>query len=109
MERLRMQSMATLSSTKVSSLASETLRAAVVSRSKRRRVDREAGRALEILGHAIEYMADELNACERPVAAGNPRLEAIQMLMAINRRIYLACPEIPGWRERLSRWLDRRL
>ena len=69
----------------------------------------EAGHALEILGHAIEYMADELNAGEGPVAAGNPRLEAIQMLMAINRRIYCECPEIPTWSERLSGWLHRRL
>src|SRR5580698_1651611 len=96
--------MATFSSTKVPALTSETLRPAVVSRSKRRRISPEAGHALEILGHAIEYMADELNAGDVPVSAGNPRLEAIQMLMAINRRIYCDCPEVPTWRERLSNW-----
>jgi hypothetical protein len=96
--------MATLSSTKAPALTAETLRPDVVCRSKRRRTGPEAGHALEILGHAIEYMADELNAGDGPVAAGNPRLEAIQMLMAINRRIYCECPEIPTWRERLSGW-----
>ena len=100
--------MATFSSTKVPGLTAETLRPAVVSRSKRRRISPEAGHALEILGHAIEYMADELNAGEGPVSSGNPRLEAIQMLMAINRRIYCECPEISTWSERLSGWLHPR-
>jgi len=99
--------MATFSSTKAPALTSEALRPAVVSRSRGRRINSEAGHALEILGHAIEYMADELNAGEAPVSAGNPRLEVIQMLMAMNRRIYCGCPEIPTWRERLREWLRR--
>jgi hypothetical protein len=32
-------------------------------------------------------------------------LQAVQMLMAINREIYLACPEVPTLGERWHAWL----
>jgi hypothetical protein len=72
---------------------------------RRRRISPEAGRALEILGHAIEYLGDEF---ADPVGSLNPlsaQMEAVQLLMEINRQIYFECPEVPSmgarWRELL--------
>jgi hypothetical protein len=61
---------------------------------RRRRIDRNAGRALELLGHAIEYLTDEFvyEGCSQ--ASLDSQLEAIQLLMALNRQIYLECPEV---------------
>src|SRR5277367_303276 len=57
----------------------------------RRRLSPEEGRAIEILGHAIEYLADEYSADAHPkgcLGNADPRIEAIQMLKALNRKIY---------------------
>jgi len=75
-----------------------------------RKISREAGRALEMLGHAIDYLADEfaLECMECKGTSGiHPRQEAIELLMAYNREIYLACPEIPALGDRLRAWLGR--
>jgi hypothetical protein len=72
---------------------------------RRRRIDPQAGHALEILGHAIEYLGDEYVNKGGLFGAHDPRVEAIQMLMARNREIYLACPEVPGFSERVRGWL----
>ena len=72
---------------------------------RRRRVSREAGRALEILGHAIEYLADELIYAGESLSAHDGRWEAVQLLMRLNREIYFACPVVPSFSERLRRWL----
>ena len=69
-------------------------------RSHRRRIAPEAGRALEILGHAIEYLSDEFVHAGGSLSAHNAQVEAVQVLMALNRQIYLACPEIPTMGER---------
>lgn len=63
----------------------------------RRRIDHDSGRALEILGHAIEYLTDEW---ARTLDAQGP-LDAVQILMAANRKVYYACPVEPSLRERL--------
>jgi hypothetical protein len=68
----------------------------------------EAGRAVEMLGHAIEYLTDEfalecVSASERRNSGPNPRMAAIELLMASNREIYLSCPEAPSFSERFSR------
>jgi hypothetical protein len=69
------------------------------SRSLRRRITPEAGFALEVLGHAIEYLADEyvheggiLSSLDRP----DPCVEALRLLMAANRQVYFACPMMPS-------------
>src|ERR1700759_569599 len=71
----------------------------VGARSVRRRTTPEAGFALEVLGHAIEYLADEdvhqggiLSSIER----ADPRVEALRVLMAANREVYFACPVMPS-------------
>lgn len=69
-------------------------------RSVRRRITPQAGRALEILGHAIEYLTDEFVQQNGMVSSKNERLEAVQMLMALNRRVYYECPEAPSFAER---------
>ena len=57
-------------------------------RSVRRRTTPEAGFALEILGHAIEYLADEYaheSGSISSIHSRDPRVEAMQLLMAANR------------------------
>jgi hypothetical protein len=66
----------------------------------KRHIDPQAGRALEILGHAIEYLSDEYVHEGGSFSGRDPRLQAIQLLMARNRQIYFACPEIPSFPER---------
>ena len=76
-------------------------------RSHRRRIAPEAGRALEILGHAIEYLSDEFVHAGGSLSAHNAQVEAVQLLMAINRKIYFACPEAPTMGERWRALLRR--
>jgi hypothetical protein len=65
---------------------------------QRRRVNPQARRALEILGHAIEYLTDEFISEfeDAPAAWRTDRLVSIQLLSEINRRIYFECEEAPG-------------
>jgi hypothetical protein len=70
------------------------------SRTHRRRIAPQAGRALEILGHAIEYLSDEFAHAGGCLSAHNAQVEAVQVLIAANRQIYFACPEIPSVSER---------
>ncbi len=74
---------------------------------RRRRISPQAGHALEILGHAIEYLTDEFVHEGGPLSAANPQLEAVHLLMAVNRQIYFACPEVPTIGERVRAWLQR--
>jgi hypothetical protein len=74
----------------------------------RRRLTPEGGRAIEILGHAIEYLADEYAVDTAPkVALGSadPRIEAIQVLKALNRSIYFSANEVEPVLRRIRRWL----
>jgi hypothetical protein len=68
---------------------------AVVNANRGRLIDRKSGRALEILGHAIEYLTDEFVEEATQVSPSDPRVEAIQLLMALNREIYFECPIRP--------------
>ena len=70
-------------------------------RYRKRRISPQAGHALEILGHAIGYLTDELVYQGGPLSAHNGQLEAIGLLMARNRTIYFSCPETPGLGEQL--------
>jgi hypothetical protein len=71
----------------------------------RRRIPPVSGRALEILGHAIEYLADEYvlaSGVLPSIDARDPQIEAMQILKHANRAIYFECPIIPPWHERLK-------
>jgi hypothetical protein len=78
----------------------EILEAMAALPARRRRIDRESGRALEILGHAIEYLADENALAGNTMLAGGATVTAIELLMAANRKIYLECPVVPSLGER---------
>ncbi len=68
---------------------------------RRRSIGPRAGRALELLGHAIDYLTDEyLHEAER-LSVTDPQVEAICLLMALNREIYYECPVAPRFAERL--------
>jgi hypothetical protein len=76
---------------------------------RRRRISPRAGRALEILGHAIDYLVDENvhRADSRSMEIG--QMEAVQLLMKINRQIYFECPEVPSMSERRRSLLGLRI
>jgi hypothetical protein len=74
---------------------------------RRRRIDRESGRALEILSHAIEYLKDEHAYHGGGVASSESEVQAMQLLMAVNREIYTACPEILTFEERCAAFMRR--
>jgi hypothetical protein len=76
-------------------------------RKQRRQITPQAGRALEKLGHAIEYLTDEFVHSGVSFSPSNPQLEAVQLLMALNRKVYFECPEVPSLGERLRGLLQR--
>lgn len=61
-----------------------------------RRISPQAGHALLILGHAIEYLVDEAEFEGGVFDSGDPRFDAVRILMALNRQIYFECPEVPS-------------
>jgi hypothetical protein len=72
---------------------------------RRRHITVEAGHALEKLGHAIEYLADEFVLDGGEVSSKNGQVEAVQLLMRMNRQVYFECPEVPTIGERLRAML----
>ena len=74
----------------------------------RRRISPRAGHALELLGHAIEYLTDEYIYAGGDCSASDPRVDAIQLLMALNRQVYYECPETPTMAERCLAWFHLR-
>jgi len=78
-----------------------------LSSTRKRRIDRASGRALEILSHAIEYLADEYVHHGGQLTGGDGEVQAMQLLMMLNREIYSACPEIPALRERCRAFVRR--
>jgi hypothetical protein len=113
MERLRIINMATITATMGNASISHAVnppaaRGAVAAAQpwRPRRITPEAGRAIEMLGHAIEYLADEFalecRSREDQVAVGkHPRIVAIEVMMTRNREIYFSCPTVPTFGERL--------
>jgi hypothetical protein len=74
----------------------------------RRQLSAEEGRAIEILGHAIEYLADEYCADAQPkgrLGNADPRIEAIQMLKVLNRSVYYSAAEVRPAFTRMKRWV----
>ncbi len=68
---------------------------------KRRSIDPRTGDALVILGHAIEYLTDEVIFEGGSLTANRGQIDAIQLLIRSNREIYMACPEAPS----IGSWL----
>jgi hypothetical protein len=62
-------------------------------RADRRRPTPAQGRALELLGHAIEYLEDELLVgLDRPLPWTQGQLAAIDRLKQASRSVYFDCP-----------------
>ncbi|HVT28410.1 MAG TPA: hypothetical protein VHE81_10395, partial [Lacipirellulaceae bacterium] len=53
----------------------------------------QTGRALEMLSHAIEYLTDEYVHHSDRLKASDPEVQAIQILMALNRSVYYESTE----------------
>ena len=70
----------------------------------RRRGNLEQGRALETLGHAVEYLADSQMFLSAGDACRSNR-EAIQILMRCSRAVFLECPEVLPVKRRVGLWL----
>ncbi len=75
-------------------------------RARRKHISRRAARAFRILGHAIEYLADEFIHDAAPPSGQKERLQAVRLLMALNREVYNDCPEVPSLAERFE-WVLR--
>jgi hypothetical protein len=78
---------------------------AFVRSNRRRQITPQAGRALDILAHAIEYLTDESAHRDLAFAARNEQLEAVRLLMALNRQVYFECPEVPTFADHCRAWL----
>jgi hypothetical protein len=85
--------------------SSQAAPAVYTSSRRRRRITPRAGHALEILGHAIEYLADEMVHEGISPSADNGQVRAVQLLMALNRQVYFECPEVPTLAERCRSFL----
>ena len=72
---------------------------------RRRSISPQAGRALVIVGHAVEYLTDGIVHQGGPFSAHGGELEAVQLLMAVNRQIYFECPEVPPLSKRIFSFL----
>jgi hypothetical protein len=72
---------------------------------RRRTISPEAGHALEKLGHAIDYLTDQYVHEGGTFSRSDAELQAVELLMAINREIYFACPEAPTLGDRWRAWL----
>ncbi len=71
-----------------------------------RRTSPVQGRALEILGHAIEYLVDSrlYETWETPADAA-----AVHLLMVCSREVFSECDVVVSWHQRVQRSLLRRL
>jgi hypothetical protein len=60
---------------------------------KIRRISPNVLRAQELLGHAIDHIADDLVNEGYIFSKDHPRASAIQILLSLSRLIHLECPE----------------
>jgi hypothetical protein len=67
---------------------------------RRRKLSPQAGHALEKLGHAIEYLTDEYTHQGGQMLATDAPMQAVQLLMSLNRQVYMECPIVPSFGER---------
>jgi len=62
---------------------------------------------LEILGHAIEYLMDQHAHEGSLLKWEQAHLEALSIIKALSRQIYLECPIVPSLDERILRFLRK--
>ncbi len=74
----------------------------------RRRPDMQQGRALEALGHAIEYLVDSrMFLVHEPVTQADG--EAVQILSRCSREVFAGCAEMVPVHLRFKQWAAERL
>jgi hypothetical protein len=69
----------------------------------RRRVSARAAQGIELLRHAIQYLASEAIRDSIPPALQRERMQALKLLMDLNREVYFECPVAPTFAERCRR------
>src|ERR1035437_6129342 len=76
------------------------------SKAVRRRPTMSQGQALEMIGHAIEYVYDS-RVYQNAGALSKSDMEAVQTLMRLSREVYLECKEIAPDSDRhgIKHWL----
>lgn len=84
------------------------IRARVQPISVRRRANAKQGRALEIIGHAIEYLVDSRLFITSGLDERGEQ-EAVQILMRTSRAVFAECPEIVPLRRQMRQWIAQRL
>ena len=72
----------------------------------RRRPSPQQGRALEVLGHAIEYLLDSYVTTTAPTSNRSDH-EATHLLIKLNMEVFSECSEIIPLRQRLWHYLVR--
>ena len=73
-----------------------------------RRGTAEQGRALEALGHAVEYLVDSrLFLLDQAAVRSDD--EAVQIMMRLSRAVFAECPEVVSLRRKLHMWVVERL
>lgn len=80
---------------------------AIRPRFRPRKLSFEAGRGIEILGHAIQYLEDEYQHEGGTFSGSDSQMQAREILMRLNREIYLECPPLPMAWERIRRLFFR--
>jgi len=74
----------------------------------RRRAGGPQGRAIETLGHAIEYLVDSrLARFEETTSPADA--EAVQLLIHCSQEVFAVCLEIVPLRLQIRRWIAERL
>jgi hypothetical protein len=79
--------------------------AAKVDPDRPRHITFKAARAMERLGHAIEYLSDQYVDGQSILPRDHAILEAVQLLMVSNHQIYFDCPPVRTLRERWQLFL----
>ena len=78
-----------------------------VSQMIRRRASLAQGRALEKLGHAVEYLVD--SRMFHPGAVNQrDEQEAVQILMRASRAVFAECAEVISMKQRVREWMEMR-
>src|SRR6202022_852206 len=74
----------------------------------RRRASIQQGRALELLGHSVEYLVDSrMFMIDQPSTRADA--EAVQILMRLSREVFSDCTEAVSPARRLRLWINSRL
>jgi hypothetical protein len=67
---------------------------------RRRRISPRAARARMILGHSIEYLCDEFVNEKSSFLPNRDLIDALHLLMDLDRQVFSECPEVPTLGER---------